>query len=513
MKKTLLIAFLFLFGINSFSQEGQSEIPVDIKMTQIFKDKKKFTSLAFSTKDGNEGVFIGRRYKKGYYIEHYNKDIKQVKNYDFQVDKKNGLIEAAFISGNNLCLVEYLYNKKSNQIEYYINVSPKETFAFKRSLLFAVPFEDIVKRRSISFGFFGGGSADSDVLGNVQTSKNQNYIAFTVDIKNKDTETHRIFVYDNALNKQYQTEFKRGIKDRKFILQNIDIDESDGTVYLLGKTYTKEKKKKKEGGKYQYELYKINSNSKQSLIFDSKDNYVASLTTAINNGKLFCVGFYSEKNDNRYKGLAYFDVNADDMTLKSQVYSPFTDQFIIDKYGKEKQKELRNIDFRDLHITENNECILNAEEFFITTHSSYSQQGGWNYYYVYHYNDIVSAKIDASGKLIWARNINKAQTGTINTSYVSTYYNGKTYFFINGSDKVKKLKNNRIKFKDIKIKRSNLYVISLDADGNIQYKKLLDDKDAEVPFFVNRGIVNNNGKDIILQGRRKNKKRVLKLSL
>ena len=345
MKKSILVSIILLFSFSIYAQEdAEADIPVEVKMTEVFKDKRKFTDLAFSTEDGNGGVFIGRRYKKGYYIEHYDSNISLIKSYDFEVDKHRGAITEAFISGEDLCLIEYLYNKKSKKLEYYTNKSSKEKFSFKRNLLLSIPLKDIKK----GFSFFGfGNQVDNDVLGDFQISNNQEYIAFTVDIKNKDSETHRLFVFNNALEQVYQTEFKRGIKDRKFILQNIDIDENDGTVYLLGKTYTREKRKKK-GGKYQFELYKINGGSQSSLIFDSTDNYIGSLTTVINNGKLFCVGFYSEKNDFRYKGLVYFNVDAQNMTLGSSVYSPFTEQFILDKYGKNKDKELRNISYRDI---------------------------------------------------------------------------------------------------------------------------------------------------------------------
>ena len=509
----LFTLFLFFTITISAQEEGEADIPVEVKMTEVFKDKRKFTNMAFSTEDGKEGVVIGRRYKKGYYIEHYDKNINLVKNFDFEVDKRRGAIEKAFISDGKLCLIEYLYNKKSKKLEYYSNISPLDKFSFKRELLLSTPLKD-VKR---GFGFFGfGNDVDGDVLGDFYISKNQEYIAATLDIKNKDSETHRLFVFNNKLEKVFQTEFKRGIKDRKFRLQNIDVDERDGTVYLLGKSFPREKRKKKEGGKYQYELYKINGSKKQSLIFDSGENFVGSLTTVINDGKLLCVGFYSERNDSRYKGLAYFDVDANEMQLKNSVYSPFTKQFILDKYGKNKDKELRNISIRDIHITENNECILNAEEFFITTHFMSNPNGGGSTYYIYHFRDIISTKMDTNGKLLWARNINKKQAARYYSpylSYTSTYYDGKSYFFINCSDKVKKLRNDRLQFKGVKTKKSNLYVITLDESGNFEYKKILDDKDSVVPFAVGRGYLNNNGEDIIFQGRKGRKKQVMKLSL
>lgn len=513
MKKYLLfIITAFLFNNISAQENEEADIPIDIKMTEVFKDSRRFTDLAFSTEDGNEGVIIGRRYKKGYYIEHYDSNINLVNSFDFEVDKHYGSIDRAFISGNNLVLIEYLYNKKSKQLEYYTNISSKDKFAFKRNLLFSIPLKDVKK----GFSFFGfGGTVDNDAQGDFRVSANQKYIAFTIDIKNKESETHRLLVFNNTLEKVFETEFTRGIKDRKFKLQNIDIDESDGTVYLLGKTFTREKKKKKQGGKYQFELYKIKGESKQSLTFDSSENYIGSLTTVINNGKLFCLGFYSERSDFRYKGLVYFDVDSDKMSLTNSVYSPFTKQFILDKYGKSKDKELNNISFRDIHITENNECILNAEEFFIRSHYVSNQYGGY-WRYTYHFRDIISAKLDANGALKWARNINKKQSASYYSpylSYTSTYNNGKSYFFINCSDKIRKLRNDRLQFKGIKAKRSNFYVITLDEKGDFEYKKILDDKDSVVPFAVGDGFLNNNGTDIIFQGRRGSKKQVMKVSL
>jgi hypothetical protein len=363
-------------------------------------------------------------------------------------------------------------------------------------------------------GLFGESrDEDSDVLGNFKTSENGNFIAFIIDIKNKDIETHRIYVYNNSLELVYTSEFSRSIEDKKFILQNIDVDDSTGNVYLLGKSYAKSKKEKKEGGKYQFELYKIENGNTKSIVFDSSDKFIGSLTTVMNENKLFCVGFYSEKNDNRYKGLAYFDINQNEMTLTNNTYSPFTSEFILDKYGKSKNKELRNIEFKSIHLTDNNECIINAEEFYIV-YSQGGQYGGSQA--TYNYRDIISAKLSSEGQLIWARNINKKQrSGAPDRylSYTSSIGNGLTYFFINCSDKIKQLDNNRLEFKSKRMAKHHFYVITLNESGEYQYKKLIDADDSDVSFEAGEGIIINNGKEIIFQGRKGKDKQILKVTL
>lgn len=514
MKKNLLIIFVLFIQINFYGQQGETDISLKVRLTKVFEDSYKKTALAFLTDDNNGGIFLGRGYKNGYYIEHFSDTLRLINKYDFNIDRKKSKIYNAFMSGNDLCLIEALFNRKGKKIEYYINKTPKDSFLFQRSLLFSIPLLDIKKTVSF-FGMAGINNKDADARGNFQLSKNHKYIVFAIDIKDKDFETHRIFVFNNALEKVYETEFKRSIRDKNFKLETIDIDERDATVYLLGKVYSEEKKKKKSGGKYQFELYKIKGNSTESLVFDSNEKYIGSLTTLIHNKKLFCLGFYSEKNDKRYKGVAYFDIDQNKMSLRNKVYSPFTKQFILDKYGKEKEKELKNIAFKNVLITKNGECIINAEEFFMRAHQLKNQQGS-TFNYTYHFRDIVCVKLDVNGKLVWARNINKRQADNYNSpflSYTSVYHNFKSYFFINSSDKVKKLSNDRLQFKGVRINKANLYVITLDKNGVFQYKKLVDNDDSEVSFGVGNGILNRNQTDVIFQGQRGNKKQIMKVSL
>ena len=160
---------------------------------------------------------------------------------------------------------------------------------------------------------------------------------------------------------------------------------------------------------------------------------------------------------------------------------------------------------------DNGDIIVNAEEFFITTHTSMNGSGGMSTYTIYHFNDIISVRLDKDGVLKWARNINKAQTGLTNSSYTSIPVDETTYFFINCSDNIKKLSADRIAFKQTKAKKSNLYMISIDKNGAFDFEKLIDDKDSKVYYKVNDGVVNLNDRTVILPGKKKKNTRILKI--
>ena len=55
-------------------------------------------------------------------------------------------------------------------------------------------------------------------------------------------------------------------------------------------------------------------------------------------------------------------------------------------------------------------------------------------------------------------------------------------------------------------------MITIDSEGTYDYKSLIDDKDAEVPFRVGNGIYDFSN-EIIFLGQRGRKKQLLKLTL
>jgi hypothetical protein len=323
-----------------------------------------------------------------------------------------------------------------------------------------------------------------------------------------------LYLFDKSLNKKIDHTFKRDIKDKNFILENIDVSKDGNTVYLLAKVYTKEIKKKKEGAKYQYELTRISNNSEKTQVFDTNEYFAASLKTIVFQDRITCIGFYSEKNNNRYKGISYYELDPISLDIKKSKFNPFTEQFIIDKYGKDKDKELKNLSFRKILITSANEIVFNAEEYYMTTQTTFSQNGGSHTTYIYHFDDIVSAKINTSGDIVWARNINKRQATSGDDSYISytsTLKGNDTYFFINTGEKVKKLKNDRIQFGQTSTKKSNLNVIRINPNGDFDYQEVLDDKDSEVPFMVSDGAITGNS--VFFIGRKGKKKQLLKITL
>ncbi|MEX2350537.1 MAG: hypothetical protein WD554_06625 [Flavobacteriaceae bacterium] len=524
MKKLLLcIALCFLQPVVS------QEISIASSQSEVFKDKNKHSALEFSESDDNGGFVTVRtifggiiRSPKEYIVEHYSKDLKLLKETTIEIDKNT--IMGINIYDGKVFLLETEIDKKSNLYKFNVLEAPLSSLSFQSRILFSFDESDVKKYFSVGIGFFfvnnGLNQKDASHLGEVTFSKNKNFFCINFDIKDKDSQTQRLYVYDKNFNPVFEKEFKKDIKDRLFDYENIDVDDVTGEIYLLGKVFENNSRKTKKGkeSNYHYELYKISANEQKSVSFKTGDNFVGSLFVLRDHDKISCAGFYSEKNDRRYKGVTRFDINPGTLQIENSSFEPFTEEFIIDKYGKSKDKELRNLSFRSGFLAHNGDIIINAEEFFIRHHTTMGPNGVMNTYTNYHYNDIVSVKINGDGKLVWARNINKQQTtagaGMGYLSFSSTVVDDDTYLFINCSDKIRKLRNDRIEFRQARTKKSNLFAIKIDQDGNYTFKSIVDEKDSKVPFFVRQGISTSlNGKEMVFLGRKNSKKQFLKLNI
>ncbi len=511
MKKSLLVLFTGLCFLAASAQE----IPFKIQKSDVFKDEYKNSLIQSVTDDGHGGVVIVRSYAGGvfsgaygYYFEHYDANLKLIK--EFEYDQKRSSVMGVIVKGDQINIIDFSYIKEDKAYVCSANSANINDFTFTKKELFSLPSEEVK-----SFTMFSSSSTyDGDFGAQMIVNEDRSAFAITVDIADKRQETHKLYLYDTSLNQKFIHTFKRDIKDKKFRYENIDVSKDGNTLYLLGKVYTPEAKKKKEGGKYQYELSRITKDGIKTQVFDSEDHYSASLKTIVFDDRIVCVGFYSDRKDSRYKGLSYFELDPTSLEIRKSKYNPFTEQFMIDKYGKDKDKELKFLSFRGIYVTQSGEIVFNAEEFYITTTYVSTGNGGGYQRTIYHYDDIVTAKLSASGDLIWARNINKRSATDGDSSYISyssTIKGDDTYFFINAGEKVKKLSKDRIQFGQTSTKRSNLNIIRVNKSGDFDYQEILDDKDNEVPFMVNFGV--EMGDSMYFIGRKGKKKQLLKVTL
>jgi len=525
MKKIVIVLFVLI--VNQLTQA--QEINVSITKSEIFKDSKRHSQLKFSESDGEGGVILVRSFYggltkslKGYYIEHFDKNLKLINS--TVIDSDDGVVEEVSVKFGVINLVRYKKNKKEKTYDYKLFSSPIKDFSFKEENLVSLNKADIRTAFAVGlfpFVFSNFSYLDRNSFGEVTFSKNKNYMAISFDIKQKKHEAHRVYVFNDKFELEYVKDFALEIKDKYFEYENVDIDDATGTIYLLGKSFKNESRRKKKKGKinYHFELYKIGENSQERLTFETEEHYVSSMKIFYFNEKLICLGFYSDKRENRFKGVCRYDIDSKKFALEQKAFLPFSEQFMKDKYGKRKPKELSNISYRNVFFENGGDLIINAEEYYVTTHQTMGMNGAPGMVtYTYHYNDIVVLKITAKGKMLWARNINKKQSSSgdkVNYySYTSTYLNKNNYFFINCSDKITKLSKDRIRFNEGRKYKSNLYCLKIDSEGSLTYKSILDDKQNKVPFMVMGGIVENkNMSDILFLGRKKTKKQLLKIKI
>jgi hypothetical protein len=501
MKKKFTIAFVF------FCQIILAQVGLTVQKSEVFQDEKKLSDIVFAEEDGHGGLVTVRVLYKGfydffgYYLEHYDNQLKILGKADLPF--QNFQLKGMKVADGKIYLISVVSDDSANTLKADLHTASLDNLDFSQTTLLS---RDDIKKSNINF------QRDADNLKSIHFSRNKNFMGVSFDLKNKEQETHLIYVFDKDFKKAGEYVFTRDIKDRLFELDNIDVDDSNGGVYLQAKVFENDSRmtKKENKSNYHYEVYYMLGDEKKTLNFKEEDKFIGSLKS-LGDEKLSYIGFYSEMNDWRHKGVCRFEIDPGTLEITSKTFAPFTEQFIIDKYGEEKKKELKNLIYRSAFKLKNGDIILNAEEFFITV--AYSSFGGvGTSAEINHYNDIVSLRMKEDGTLVWARNINKKQTfDNGKESFSSFMSNDKNYIFINASDQVRQLSNNRPFFKQERGNATNMYVIILDADGNIKFQKIIDGDVEQMPYAVARGVLTAKGDGLILIGRNFKDKRIIKI--
>lgn len=520
MKKRLLtLLILILLAQVGITQENKFGLKV-IK-SEIFQDDKKTTILQDSKSDGKGGLVVLRSFHKlfggkllGHYIDHYDSQLKLIKSYTLEDD--GNLIKGMMVSNNKIHIIKSFKNEKS--YDFIVLTSELSEFNFKKNTLIQInetEFKDFFNYplksyyKAIKLNNLFNASSDwsnEENIAEISFSKKQHFFSIVVRPILGKTIKLRSYIFDNQFKPVSEHTFEKEIKKKFFKINDLHLDDTNGSLHFISKVTNK---KSKKDINYHYELYKLDNEGESQLILDTQNQHIGSLKIIKDHGRLSCVGFYSDKKESRYKGVSLYAIDPSTLKSKGAYFQPFSEQFLADKYGdKNRKKELYNLEFRSAFMNENGDVIINAEEHKVVIISSANSTKTSIKHY---FNDIVSCKISQEGRLLWARNINKAQRGINYSSFRSISRNGKIYHLINASEEIKKISDGRIQFGEYNKKTPNIYVISLDSEGVLDYDVLVP-AESEIIYQVSNGTLNNDKSEIIILGSTKKDKRLVKIS-
>ncbi|MCK0155808.1 hypothetical protein MWU65_01365 [Cellulophaga sp. F20128] len=512
--KNITLLLLFFIGFSAFAQK----MPVTYKFSEKYHDRYKYSNLQTIANDGAGGSILVRSYftglilkPRGYIIEHYGQDLGLLNEFNYKVKDKDFV--NAFVNNGILNILFLEYNAGKQAYDYVVHQSPITNFDFTKTTILSIPskqVEEPIDKKYYNREFASGFS--TSILFN---EKKDAFVISAHYKKAKDNQ-HFIHVFDADLTKLVSHDFSAEVEEKNYAFENVEITQNKKEVFLVAKAYYKKRRFSALERKFQYELIKVTDQERVLKTFDEPGMYLEALKPILTEKKLICIGFYSNRKDNRYNGLSYFKLDEGSLDIKSTKFLPFTPQFMADKFGlEEDNKEVKNLIFKNAKIASDGSILFNAEEYFITSGFQNNPGGSRVKITRYHYNDMIGAKLTDDGDLIWVRNINKSEVTQGDGAYASysTLTKGNdTYFFIStASENPQLLNNERLVFRQGLGRNRNVFMIKLDEKGFMTYDKIIDDKEARLPLMVSKPLINKD--QILFYAKRGSKKQLVEVKL
>ena len=529
MKKILSIGLLVI-SLSAFSQE----IQVQITKGEVFQDDKKNMEFIMDEDDGNGGQIAIRAYfggmlslLQGYYVDHFDAQLNLINRQTLEMkmmSKNAGFIKGISVHDGKVNLVFMRYARKSKELYYSVMTASIGDLDFTEKRILTFDRKDF-KAQTLLDMFVNTSpfDVDKELGGYVDFSENKVFGSIHMKLEKDNGNTIKLFVFDRNFDLFYEKDISNVMPSGRYSIHDISLNDSSGEAYVLVKAFKQIERKKKDSYGYHFKLLKLSEKSDFKLSkIETNDRFIGSLNILFKYGKLVCVGYYSNLADHWAKGVIRVNIDPESLTTLNISLQPFSEQLLTDKFAKNKAQEIRNMVLRALFMSPNGDITICSEDRYRVKHMRTNYYGnianntGSSVKIIYHYNDIIAAKMSEAGELLWARNINKLQSGRGKDigyfSYTSTTQNNKVYFLINCKDDVRMLRKDRIEFSEVGINRANLFVISIAENGDFNYKKLIDNKESKISYLTINGVVSNDGSEVILSGVDGKDKQLLKLA-
>jgi hypothetical protein len=265
-------------------------------------------------------------------------------------------------------------------------------------------------------------------------------------------------VYNSSLEKIWGKELVKMPYTEEIMGGSRYMVSSKGTVYMVATVREpnwKELKKEKKGYNH-FEILRLDDKSEgfAKIILNVGTRYAGDVELSEDrDGNLLLSGFYSNNvKSSGSNGVFLLKVEQGSLSAKEvkRGYYEFPKE-LLQQFESEKTKkkmdekeedakedneggaaEASYLTMQDIQVQDDGGIILSAEEYYVVTSQTRDSQGRISTHYTYHYNDILTMKINSDGEMEWIHKIPKRQQGARGRgglSFAMYTMNGSHYYF------------------------------------------------------------------------------------
>jgi len=466
--RLLVVTFFLVFGTLVYGQQTA----FTIQETESFKDTKRNTSFEELFTLSNGEMVAVRSGKRRLMVSTFSNAYEVSKDIEIDLERKQEFVGA---SQDDVSLHVFTITKVDKLTKYvtaYTYVSGAATLKSKK--LYTVHKDEA---RISKFGSLVSKKHERIF----RTSPDGNYLAFALENIDESTNSFSIRVFDKNLEQVYQTSYMESA-DNYYAFDDFIVT-NNAEVLSAGKLYKKGRREKR-GGKanYEYVVYRVTQEGADAHQFDMGDNFVKELKFAIAQPNIRLLGFYSEKNSNRMKGIVSYTFTNFDIKNVKTVEQPFPETLFQDIYSEsrakklaDKEKELRDYYLDHTLVDDAGNAYLLAEQFYITQSTIASGNGMFATNSTPHYDNILVVKFNQKGEVLWARSLFKSDN---RPSYNAFVLDTTLHVLLNASKNLSERKDGRTKMKRTIFSSTALYDVTFNSEnGDLTYTTLQENSD------------------------------------
>lgn len=475
MKRILVAVFLLLASVRpSF---GQRVLYSD------FSDFDLRTGTVAVIGKLNGTLFSFRSSGEEYYLETYNDSMDHIATIllDFFPEKTSNI---RFINYGDRMLVLYQQQSGTRITQFAAMLDSK-----------GILQKNPVKVDENRAGFFG--SRESEFFLSAVSENKEHLIIYRADTKGKNLKFNACWldVGKMKVTKRVSLKYKGGntINCGQALLSN------QGDFFLPAYTVIGSRSYSDE---YTMLTIKSNENLFRFTPLNFNGHFLEYPFQKINNqnGNIYVASFYSDEKNGNNEGVAAATFDMNTLSFNDKATIPFEDQMRGDTKGKRRERAFNQFRINQLIIKNDGGFLVAAEEFYVTTQSSYMPgMGFYSYYYSpvmsqtireYHYNDILVLSYDASKKEQWHTFLRKEQYSQEDDGMFSSYT------LLNTGGGLGFL------FNDFDARRSRIQLTSVNSEGVVQ-TGFMDSGSSDDPDWLPREGRQVDGREIVIPCLRK----------